>query len=418
VLAVSSRVSTIATESAARRSKALCQLWFPLLVYALTRLFAVVAVMMAGRHQIAIPPGLPFYHVSSPTGSAPGYWTIMTNWDGQWYRTIATHGYPLDLPTGEAGRVVQNAWGFYPLYPLLVGALMWVTGLSFAYVGPALSVALGAVAVVVLFRLVQDALGTGAASLAVVLTCTFMAAPVLQAAYTESLALLLVCSCLLLLRRRRYAWTGVVIVLLALTRNVVLAMTLVILLHGAARWRARSEDEFTKRDRLTVSGLVVLCVAATGLWPAIAATATGQVSAYSQTMAAWGGGLRVLIAWPRTFFNAGGPTGLVVLFALLFCIFGLLARPAARRWGPELWGWSVAYLCYLLVATDFGSSTIRHLLLAFPVSLVVVDLLRSIGPRVVRATGLGLVAMGGLALQWIWIANYLVVSNTSRQLFP
>jgi hypothetical protein len=192
----------------------------------------------------------------------------------------------------------------------------------------------------------------------------------------------------------------------------------VILLHGAARWRARSEDEFTKRDRLTVSGLVALCVAATGLWPAIAATATGQVSAYSQTMAAWGGGLRVLIAWPRTFFNAEGPTGLVVLFALLFCFFGLLARPAARRWGPELWGWSVAYPCYLLVATDFGSSTIRHLLLAFPVSLLAVDLLRSIGPRVVRATGLGLIAMGGLALQWIWIANYFVVSSPSRQPFP
>jgi hypothetical protein len=400
----SSQMPTITTESVVRRLRSLRGVGFVLGVYVLTRVFAVVVVVIAGKHQIGVP--------------APGYWTIETNWDGQWYSTIANHGYPIDLPRDATGHVTANAWAFYPLFPMLARGLMWLTGLSFTVVGPAISVVLGAVAVVVLFRLVLDALGATAASMATVLTCTFMSAPVLQAAYTESLALLLVSSFLLLLRRRRYAWTAFVIVLLALSRNVVLAMAPVILLHGAVRYRARAENEFTARDRLTLGGLAALCIAAAGLWPAIAAAVTGQVFAYTQTMAAWGGKLRVLIAWPRAFLNLAGTTGLVVFFLMLFCLFGLLARPAARRWGPELWGWAVSYVCYLLLATDFWSTTARHLLLAFPLSLLAVDFLRSMGSRVIRTCLMGLTVCGGLALQWIWIANFLVVTDPGHQFLP
>jgi hypothetical protein len=87
---------------------------FALGVYALTRLSVVAVVLLAGRYQIAVPTGLPEYHLSVPTGATPDYWTIMTNWDGQWYRDIATDGYPGSLPLGAAGHVVPNAWAFYP----------------------------------------------------------------------------------------------------------------------------------------------------------------------------------------------------------------------------------------------------------------------------------------------------------------
>jgi hypothetical protein len=402
----SHRASTIAPESVVRRSKSLSGVSFALGVYALTRLFTVVVVVILEGH------------LFGSTSTAPEYWTIVTNWDGQWYSTVATHGYPGSLPRDAAGQVVQNVWAFYPLYPMLVGGLMWVTGLSFTLVGPSVALVLGAVAVVVLFRLVQDALCTTSARIATVLTCTFMSAPVFQAAYTESLALLLVCSCLLLLRRRRYAWTALVIVLLALTRNVVLAMAPVILLHGAVRWRARGDDEFTTHDRLAVGGVTALCVAATGLWPGIAALVTGNASAYTQTMAAWGGGLQSLVAWPRIFLALAGPIGLVMLLLLLFLLIGLLARTDARRWGPELWGWAVAYPCYLLLAAGFGSSTPRHWLLTFPLSLLAVDLARVLRRRFVRACLVGLTVCGGLALQWIWIANFLIVSDPRQQAFP
>lgn len=401
-----------------RPSGSLRGVWFALAVYAVSRLFTVVVVLIAGRHQIAIPASLPAYHSSVPTGAAPGYWTIMTNWDGQWYRDIATHGYPGALPRDAAGHVVQNVWGFYPLYPLLVGGLMAVTGLSFSVVAPVISLILGALAVVVLFRLVQDALGVAAARIATVLTCTFMSAPALQTAYTESLALLLLCSTLLFLGRRRYVWTALTIVLLALTRNVILAMAPVIVLHGAVRWQARADDEFTTRDQLTLGGLIALCVASTATWPGIAAVVTGDLSTYTQTMSAWGGELGVLGAWPRMFWAIAGPAGLLLFVVLLFLLTVLLARPDARRWGPELWGWAVAYPAYLLLAAAAGSSTPRHLLLAFPLSLLVVDLLRRLRSRLARACVMVVTVGGGLAFQWIWITNFLVVTDPAHQLLP
>lgn len=413
-----SRVSTFAVRSEVWRSKSLRGAGFALGVYALTRLFVVAAVVIAGRHQIAVPASLPAYHSAVPTGSAPGYWTIMTNWDGQWYREIATHGYPAGLPHDVAGNVAQNAWGFYPLYPLLVGGLMSVTGLGFTVVAPAVSLVLGAVAVVLLFRLVQDALGVMAARMATVLTCSFMSAPALQTAYTESLALLLLCSSLLLLRRRRYLWTALAIILLALTRNVVLAMAPVILLHGLVRRRGRADDEFTSRDRLTLGGLAALCVASTGLWPGMAAVITGDASAYTQTMSAWGGELGVLGAWPRMFWATAGPAGLLLFVVLLFLLIVLLARPDPRRWGPELWGWAVAYPAYLLLAAAAGSSTPRHLLLAFPLSLFVVDLLRRLPTPLARACVIVVTVCGGLALQWVWVSNFLVVADPAHQLLP
>lgn len=413
-----SRLSRIVTDSRASRWKLPQGAGFALGVYALTRLFVVVAVTIASSHQVAVPAGLSGYHSVFPTGRAPGYWAIMTNWDGQWYLDIATNGYPSDLPRDAAGRVLPNVWAFYPLFPLLAGALMWVTGLSFTLVAPALSLGLGAVAVVVLFCLVRDAMGTTAARLATLLTCTFMTAPVLQAAYTESLALLLLCSSLLLLRRRRYLWAAIAIVLLALTRNIVLAMAPVILLHGLVRWRGRAEDQFSRADLLKLAGLASVCVAATGLWPATAAAATGQPSAYIQTMAAWGGGIRVLIEWPLVFLRGAGIGGLVLLLLLLGCLFGALARPEARRWGPELWGWAIAYPCYLLLATGVGSSSLRHLLLAFPFSLIAVEVIRAPRSRFVGACLLGSTVAAGLALQWIWIANVLIVNNVAHGLSP
>jgi hypothetical protein len=413
----SSQVPAITRESTGKRPSWLGGVSFALGVYALTRLFAFAVVVFAGRHQISTPASVLAIHRSISTTAAPGYWTIVTNWDGQWYRDIATHGYPGFLPQDPTGLMVQNVWGFYPLYPLLVGGLMWATGVSFTVVGPTVSIVLGAAAVVVLFRLVHDALGTKAATIATLLTCTFMSAPVLQAADTESLALLLLCSCLLLLRRRRYAWAALAILLLALTRNVVLAMAPVILLHGLVRWRSRADDDFTRRDQLRVGALAALCVAATGLWPAIAALATGDPSAYMRTMGAWGGGPGSLLAWPRAFLATAGPAGLLVLFLGLFVLVGLLARPDSRRWGPELWGWAVAYPCYLFVAAGFGSSTPRHWLLAFPLSLLVVDLFRVLPGRVLRACLLGATVLSGLALQWIWIANVLVITKLPQP-FP
>ena len=175
------------TKLAAASSRIGYQVWFPLTVYTIARLVDVVLILIAARHQFDVPNGA-------------SYGSVASNWDGQWYLRIATHGYPTTIPRDVNGHAIQNAWGFYPVYPFVVSALMRLSGLGFMVVAPILSALLGGVAVTVMFRLVAQSAGRFTASATVLLTCTYMAAPVMQIDYTESLALLLVCTALLLLR--------------------------------------------------------------------------------------------------------------------------------------------------------------------------------------------------------------------------
>ena len=80
------------------------QVWFPLTVYAITRLADLVLILVAARHQVDLPKG----------GT---YGSLASNWDGQWYLSIATHGYPTTIPRDPGGHTLQNPWGFYPAYP-------------------------------------------------------------------------------------------------------------------------------------------------------------------------------------------------------------------------------------------------------------------------------------------------------------
>lgn len=109
------------------------RIWYPLTIYTLTRLIAAAFMLAAA----------PRWHRS-------GYADIATAWDGEWYRTIATTGYPSSLPIGVDGHVVQNAWAFSPVYPLMVRGLTTLTGLDFSVVAPTLSLILGAAAMVVI----------------------------------------------------------------------------------------------------------------------------------------------------------------------------------------------------------------------------------------------------------------------------
>ena len=112
--------------------------------------------------------------------------------------------------------------------------------------------------------------------------CTFISAPILQATYTESLALLLVVVNLMLIRARRYWWTVVALVFLALTRNVVIAMVPVLLAHGFVRWRTE-RDEFRMRDKVMLGLLIVEAGALTFLWPAIIGAVMRNPAGYADT---------------------------------------------------------------------------------------------------------------------------------------
>ena len=392
------------------------QVWFPLTVYAIVRLIDLVFIVVAARHQIALPrgaAGLAGYNIWQPSPASPGYGTVASNWDGQWYFSIATHGYPTTIPRDASGHALQNQWGFYPVFPLLVGAIMRVTGLGFTVVAPILSFLLGAAAVTVMFRLINQGSGRFAASATVLLTCTYMASPAMQIAYTESLALLLVCTALLLLRNRRYGWLVPVLITLALTRAVALAFAAVLVVHGISRYRRRAREPFTVPDRWRVLGLTCLAIAVTGLWPAIAAVVTGSPAAYTQTMSSWGttGKLRVLVEFPTFAWAYGGPVGLAVLLGIVALIAAIVLRRGAKAWDPEVRAWAGFYPLYLLLATAPGTSNVRHLLLAFPLLWPFPDMDIMAADRHRRIAVVAILAICGLLAQWVWVSQFLVLTG-------
>src|SRR3954452_24418650 len=261
-------------------------LWFPLLVYALTRALDAVFVIIAGHRQVALAGFDPSYHLSFPSPADPGYGVVATNWDGQWYRLIAEQGYPLDLPLDASGHVVMNSWAFYPLFPVSAGLLSRWTGIEFTTIAPLLNLVLGAIAILIMYRLLRGTLNQFAASATVVVTCAFMSARAMGLSYPGGLALLLVCLSLLLLRSRHYAWFAVAALALSLTRPIALALVPVVIAHWLPRPRHPGDETFAK-ERWRVALLVPWCGAVTGLWPLIAAVATRDLFAYPKTMAAW-----------------------------------------------------------------------------------------------------------------------------------
>src|SRR5687768_9687825 len=162
----------------------------PLAIYVAARIFSAVVIIVAARHQVILQESIPGFHfVGSDGDGRPGYFDVVTNWDGQWYREIVEHGYP-DSVTDASGQPIQTAVAFYPLYPLLVWSLMQVTGLSYSVAASSLSLIIGAVAVVLIHRLVERTLDRRRAVIVTLLLSVYPAAPILQSAYTESLGLL------------------------------------------------------------------------------------------------------------------------------------------------------------------------------------------------------------------------------------
>jgi hypothetical protein len=311
----------------------------------------------------------------------PSFATFSGSWDASFYRTIAEHGYPRVLPTDAAGHVVPNPWAFLPLFPGVVRAVMSLTGASFWVAGVLVATLCGAGACVVLFRLVLAVADARRARWATALFAFGATGYLLQVAYAESMFLLLLFGALLALVRRRYGLVAVLGVVAAFTRPGVLALAVAVAVHLVVRWVAARRaagaaavdgEPFPWRERVVVVG-TGLVVAAAGLaWPVVASTVTGRPGAYLDTELSWWVGFvgRVdftpLTPW---FLMAGrwlGPAGLVLVVVVLVATAWFLGRRDVRSLGPEVLGFVVAYVAYLVAVFLPQQSLPRLLMPAAP----------------------------------------------------
>jgi hypothetical protein len=384
----------------------------PLVVFLTARVFNTVMMAVASEAQMTwsqfLAMGLS-YHVAADAPAPAGILGIATNWDGQWYWDIATRGYPTTLPRDASGTVSFNAWAFYPLYPLTVRGVMRLTGLGFPASAMTTSITFGALATVLVHRLVARRQGQRAGLAAAIGVNTFICAPVLQIAYTEAMALFLILTILYLVLTRRYGWAAAAVLPLALSRGIIAPLAPALLIYALLLWR-RSWGN--RRDYLSLVLLSGWAGALSFAWIFIAGSATGVPDAYRETQRAWNPSVDVpaVVRFVRESSDIPGGVVTATLVTLVFCAT-LVAIFTWRQHEPLLGLWTASYVLYLLALVDWNPSTIRYYLLALPVFWPVVNGVAR-DPKNARSAWAAVMVLAGtgLVLQWWWIRYTLVLS--------
>jgi hypothetical protein len=159
---------------------------------------------------------------------------VWARWDSDWYVQIAQHGYV--WPSARPA--------FFPLYPFLVGGLGRILGGHFVLAGLLISLAAGAGAFVLFYRLAELKLGREGAFRATFFLAIFPTTLFFGAVYSESLFLLLSVAAFLLAEQGRFRGAAFAAGLAALTRPVGLALLPALVIfawHSGDRRRALRE---------------------------------------------------------------------------------------------------------------------------------------------------------------------------------
>lgn len=365
------------------------------LVYLAARAVTTVFVLVLASVQGANPW----------TGARPDYFEYANLWDARWYQLILLGGYPRELPLTDAGQVAENAWAFLPVYPTLVGAVMWF-GAPWNVASVVVSVAAGLAAALVFHRLMSRFLEPDRALFAVVLFCVAPVAPIMQFGYAEAVGFLWLALALLLLVDRRYGWLFPVIAAWSFTRPGALAFALALALHWAWRWFRREREPFPAYDRVLAASVAVFAAIAGLAWPAIVWVVTGDPRGYTDTELAWRSayiGYEELVPFTAWFqageWWIGQPLGTISVVALIVGFGLVVASPAVGRLGIDIRLWSVSYALYLLAVFFPQSSTFRILAPLFPL-LGALALPRARSYRWALVVGFLALQVGWLLICW------------------
>jgi hypothetical protein len=339
----------------------------------------------------------------------------LARWDSVWYLGIAGDGY-------EGGPDTA----FFPLYPLLVRALVFVHPSEGALLVSAYIVSLAcfAGALWLLHRLVELELGRSVAGAAVWLVALFPAALYFGAPYSESLFLLVSVGAFYAARTGRWAWAGVLAAAAAATRSagIVLLVPLFILWLDsrpregrALAWLALAPlglGAYALHLELA-HGDALAFIDAQDAWHR--EFAGPFVGAWDGASAAWDG-VRQLVSGSRehVYFElaAGDPFSVAAINLLLFSflVFAAVALVGTFRRLP------LAYGAYALVALALPlsypvdpqplMSLPRFVAVLFPLFIWVAVVSEERG-RTAQVTGAFAVGLGLFTAQfaaWEWIS--------------
>lgn len=387
----------------------------PIAVFLASRVVSTVLLLQGAAAQIQLTnANFPFFMVRD-FPAHPGYLDLITTWDGQYYQYLAEDGYGATVPGDDQLPSKGLAWAFPPGFPMVVRGLMWATGGSFGVVVTVLNLALGTLAMVLLYGLVRRHADRFAAVAVVATTSFFVSAPLFQTAYTESMGLLLVVLALRDIDTRTWWRAAVWTFLLSLVRIVtppLAVVAVVVVLLGrrrAGRW--------SRRDLLGGGLVAVLAAGGALLWtvltrfvPRDAGGGVGSDAAGDRTSAL----TAFTVRWVQEAYGYWGAGGLVFMTLLVGVVVLLPLTRYGRSLGPALSTWLWAYPLFLFAVTIIQPGMLRYLLLAPGLLVPLLGPLRR--TRVARWVALA-VLLALLVVAQKWFVDTLVVIDSLDQGF-
>lgn len=218
---------------------------FVCLMWLFSRLLIVVAIQIIAPlitlDRVEDP------HINSLVGWERSGWDRFANWDGYWYRSIATLGYEY------VDDNAQHSIAFFPLYPLITRGLMSL-GISFPIAGTIVNNLAFLGALLVLYSWVKEHQGISAArwATAVLAWCPFSLYGTVT--YTEGLFLLLSTLSLQAFDRKHHIKAGIFGALTTATRITGIALSPAFLLVA---WKERRPATAYVGAIVTTSGLLL-----------------------------------------------------------------------------------------------------------------------------------------------------------------
>lgn len=303
---------------------------------------------------------------------------VLARNDSSWYRLIAETWYPNHPPA--AGE--QTAFPFFPLYPLLLGAVMKLTS-GYLSAATILHLVLTWLWIRVLFSYLRlRGLDDRRAFQFSVLWQCFPWAYFFHVYYSELLFSTLLLWALAEVMRERPGYLFSAVLLLALCRptGVMMAVGMAFLIAEKAGWL----QILTDRRRLLLMVSLAGAPIAVGLWSAYLGAYSGDPLAFSHSQDAWGRAYK----WPwEAFFTSGfwdvQLLSVIVILMLLASVWFM--RKAGR--GEQMF----VGLNLLFPLTTGAVTSFYRFFLVIP--QVFEQLLSALGRR------------------WIWVAAVLLMFN-------
>jgi hypothetical protein len=377
-----------------RREAAILAVWAAL----------VLAWSYAARDLLPIPPRRAWSEETQK--QAPP----LARYDSAWYLDIVEHGYGPPPPPG-----LKSSRAFFPLYPMVVRALLQVLPVNRFVAGQVVSIACFFGAGLLFAAEGRRRLGEGRSRQALIFLLLYPTAFFLMAMYSESLFLLLSLIAFREAGRNRPATAAVFGLLAGLTRPAALALALPLAIETFRVARSPDPAGGARGRAVFRAGLVGVTPAAGFLlWVFVSGWVAGEPGLFFRIQEAWNRGASPLEGLRR--FAEGLPARIArgdarenpaflldYAHLVLFAAIGVfLAR--RRRFADAAW---TAGALLLPIASGIPASLPRYLLVVYPAYFALAEILGD-RPRLRLAwwiaSGLLLAAGEAAFVHWRWVA--------------